>query len=203
MKWLPTALTLFRIALGPITAALILWAAHELYADRLLAGFIFALATILFVLASLTDWVDGWAARKFDAVTPLGAALDHSADKVLVTCALVALAYTALPMHLTAAAVIILGRDVLIAGLREGLSQSGRALAVSDLGKWKAAAEMAGVASFLAFQAAAILYAPPNTVLGLNWAASLLIWIAAGLALFSGGQYALALMRKPDVNPAA
>lgn len=201
-SFLPIALTLTRIALGPIVAGLILWAAEMLYADRLLAGFIFALAMILFVLAALTDWLDGWLARKLDAVTPLGAALDHCADKVLVTCALVALAYAALPLHLTAAAVIILGRDVLMAGLREGLSASGRNLPVSRIGKWKAAAEMAGVASFLAYQSAAILFAPASVVLGLDWAARILIWAAAALALASGAQYATTLLRPASVRPA-
>ena len=83
----------------------------------------------------LTDWLDGWLARKFDAVTPLGAALDHVADKVLVACALVALAYAALPLHLVIAAVIILGRDIAIAGLREGISAQGGSLPVSQLRK--------------------------------------------------------------------
>jgi CDP-diacylglycerol--glycerol-3-phosphate 3-phosphatidyltransferase len=196
MKSLPTLLTVFRIAMGPAIAALVLWAASVLYSDRLLAGFIYALCLILFVLAAVTDWLDGWLARKFDAVTPLGAALDHTADKVLIVCVLVALAYAALPLSLVAAAVIILGRDVAIAGLREGLSQSDRKLPVSPLGKWKAAAEMAGVAAFLAFQTAALLFAPSSVTLGLDWAARILLWAAAGLALISGAQYALAAARR-------
>ncbi len=189
MRTLPTLLTLFRIAMGPVIAGLILWAASVLYSDRPLAGFMYALALILFVLAALTDWLDGWLARKLDAVTPLGAALDHSADKVLVACVLTALAYAALPLHLAAAAVLILGRDVAVAGLREGISASGRSLPVSPLGKWKAAAEMAGIGAFLAFQAAALLLAPASFVLGLDWAALILIWAAAGLALLSGARY--------------
>jgi CDP-diacylglycerol--glycerol-3-phosphate 3-phosphatidyltransferase len=193
---IPTALTLFRIAMGPAIAGLVLWAASVLYTDRLLAGFIYALALIVFVLAAFTDWLDGWLARKLDAVTPLGAALDHAADKMLIACALLALAYAALPLPLVAAAIIILGRDVAIAGLREGLSSSGRALPVGALGKWKAAAEMAGVAAFLAFQAAALLFAPASLVLGLDWAARILIWTAAALALVSGAQYVGAAVRK-------
>ncbi len=186
---LPTLLTMFRVLMGPVIAGLILWAAGVLYSDRPLAGFIYALALILFVLAAFTDWLDGWLARKLDAVTPLGAALDHSADKVLVTCTLVALAYAALPLHLVAAAVLILGRDIAVAGLREGISASGRSLPVSPLGKWKAAAEMAGIGAFLAFQAGALLLAPAGSVLGLDWAALVLIWAAAALALLSGARY--------------
>jgi len=197
MKQLPTILTLFRIAMGPVIAGLVLWAGAETYADRLLAGFIYALCLILFVLAAITDWIDGWLARKLDAVTPLGAALDHTADKVLIVCVLVALAYSALPLGLVAAAVLIVGRDVAMAGLREGLSQSGRALPVNQLGKWKAAAEMAGVAAFLGFKAAAILFAPAGLVLGLDYAARILLWVAAALALISAGVYAAAAMKRP------
>lgn len=190
---LPTLLTVARILLAPLIAGLVLWAASVYYSDRLLAGFVYALAAILFALAALTDWLDGWLARKLDAVTPLGAALDHAGDKVLVTCVLVALAYAALPLHLAAAAVIILGRDVLMAGLREGLSHTDRTLPVSPMGKWKAAAEMAGVLAYLAQQAAAILFAPAATVTGLDWAAGLLLWSAAGLALWSLAGYLRAM----------
>ncbi len=196
MSMWPTALTLFRIAMGPIVAGLILWAANEVYVDRLLAGFIYALCLFLFLLAAVTDWLDGWLARKLGAVTPLGAALDHTADKVLIVCVLVALAYAALPMWLVAAAVLILGRDVAIAGLREGLSNAGRPLPVAQLGKWKAAAEMAGVAAFLAFQAAALLFAPSGLVLGLDYAARILLWAAAALALISAGGYATAAFKR-------
>jgi CDP-diacylglycerol--glycerol-3-phosphate 3-phosphatidyltransferase len=192
----PTLLTVFRIAMGPVIAALILWATAVVYADHLLAGFIYLLALVLFLLAAATDWLDGWLARRLDAVTPLGAALDHSADKVLIACVLVALAYSALPMGLAAAAVVIVGRDVAVAGLREGISAQGKSLPVSQLGKWKAAAEMAGVGAFLAFQATALLLAPANIVVGLYWAARILIWTAAALALISGAQYVQALLKR-------
>jgi len=196
VKRLPLLLTLFRLAMGPAIAALILGAATQLYSDPLLAGFIYALSLILFMLAAATDWLDGVIARKYDAVTPLGAALDHTADKVLIVCVVLALAYAALPLELVAAAVVILGRDVAIAGLREALGAQSKTLPVSALGKWKAAAEMAGVGAFLAFQAAALLFAPEGWISGLSWAARVLLWAAAGLALLSGAQYARALMRK-------
>ena len=201
MVSLPTLLTLFRMAMGPAIAGLVLWAVSVFHSDRLLTGFIYALCAILFVLAALTDWLDGWLARKLDAVTPLGAALDHSADKVLITCVLVALAYASLPLNLVAAAALILGRDVAVAGLREALAAQGKALPVSSLGKWKAAAEMVGVTVFLVFQAAAVLFAPAEVVSGLAWGAQILIWIAAALALVSGGQYVAALLRG-SVQPA-
>jgi len=196
MSSIPTLLTVFRIVMGPVIAALVLWAANDLHTDPLLSGFIYALAFILFLLAASTDWLDGYLARKWNAVTPLGAALDHAADKVLITCVLVALAYAALPMMLVAASVLILGRDVAVAGLRESIAAQGKSLPVSQLGKWKAAAEMAGVAAFLAYQAAALLSADANVIVGLDWAARILLWSAAVLALVSGAQYVGALLKR-------
>ncbi len=163
-----------------------------------MAGLIYAAALVIFMLAALTDWLDGWLARKLDAVTPLGAALDHAADKVLIACALVALAYASLPLNLVGAAVLILGRDMAVAGLREGIAAQGKSLPVSALGKWKAAAEMAGVGAFLTFQSAALLGLPAAIVLGLNWAALILIWSAAALALISGAQYGAALFARVE-----
>lgn len=196
VRSIPTLLTVFRIAMGPVVAALVLWAASLLHVDPQIAGLIYAMALILFILAALTDWLDGYLARKWNAVTPLGAALDHAADKVLITCVLVALAYASLPMALVGASVIILGRDVAVAGLREGISAQGKMLPVSQLGKWKAAAEMAGVGAYLAFQAAVLLSAPLSVMIGLDWAARLLIWSAAVLALISGAQYVAALLKR-------
>jgi CDP-diacylglycerol--glycerol-3-phosphate 3-phosphatidyltransferase len=148
----------------------------------------------LFGLAAASDWLDGWLARRLDAVTSLGAALDHAADKVLITCVLTALAYAALPMHLVAAAIIILGRDVAVAGMREALAAG--SLPVSAIGKWKAAAEMAGVGAFLAFEAAALFNQSASLVLGLNWAAQILLWAGAALALISGADYAAKLVNR-------
>lgn len=196
MARLPTWLTIFRIVMGPVIAALILWATSFLHIDHVLAGLVYAVSLVLFIIAAATDWLDGYIARKYNAVTPLGAALDHCADKVLITCVLVALAYAALPLNLVAAAVLILGRDVAVAGLREGIAAQGKTLPVSQLGKWKAAAEMAGVAAFLAFQTTALMQSPANVVIGLFWAARILIWGAAALALISGAQYVAALTRK-------
>lgn len=191
------ALTLLRIACGPIVAGLVLWGYSFEHINRSAAGLIYVGATFLFVLASMTDWLDGYLARKYNAVTPLGAALDHCADKVLVATVVIALAYAGLPMQLVIAALIIIGRDIAVAGLREGLSASGRAPPVGQLGKWKAAAEMAGVAVFLAFRAAAMLSDSVRVIVALDWSAGILLWGAAVLALISAGQYAAAAFARP------
>ncbi|MBY0565391.1 MAG: CDP-diacylglycerol--glycerol-3-phosphate 3-phosphatidyltransferase [Hyphomonadaceae bacterium] len=195
MTNLPTLLTLFRIAMGPVIAGVVLWAVSVQYVDRLLAGFLYGACLVMFLLAAATDWLDGWLARRWNAVTPMGAALDHAADKVLITCVLVALAYAALPLMLVVAAMLILGRDVAIAGLREAIAAQGKTLPVSALGKWKAAAEMGAVAVFLSLQTAALLLAPAELVLGLYWAAQTLFWSAVALALISAAGYAGALLK--------
>lgn len=192
---LPMVLTISRMALGPVIAGLILTALTYVYTDRILAGLIYAVALVVFLIAAATDWLDGYFARKLNAVTPLGAALDHCADKVLIACTLLALAYAALPLDLVVAAVIVLGRDIAVAGLREGLSNSGRTLPVGSVGKWKAAAEMAGVGAFLAYAASALLTDSASIVVGLNYAARILLWAGAGLALISAAQYVGAAMK--------
>ena len=71
------------VAMGPVIAGLILWAGAETYADRLLAGFIYALCLILFLLAAVTDWLDGYLARSLGQTSRFGAFLDPVADKLI------------------------------------------------------------------------------------------------------------------------
>lgn len=195
---LPMMLTIARIAAGPVIAGVVLWAETQVYADPDTAAMLFLAAGLLFAAAAITDFIDGYLARKLNAVTPLGAALDHCADKVLVTCVLVALAFQSLPMNGVIAAVLILGRDVFVAGLREGLSASGRKLPVSWTGKWKATAEMVAITALI-LEEAAFLYVAPNAVyLPLAWGGRVLLWLAAALALVSAAQYVEAALKKAD-----
>jgi len=198
---LPTVLTVARLVAAPVLAGLLLGAGQTVFtAGRELTLLLLSLAFIVFLAAAVTDWLDGAMARKLDAVSPLGAALDHAADKALLTAALISLAATALPLDLVAAAAVIVVRDVAVAGLREGLSLSGRALPVSSLGKWKTAAEMIGVGAAIALQIAALAMphaqrpVEPVDVLAFLTRAGL--FIAAALALWSGAQYARAALRR-------
>ncbi|MFT3727987.1 MAG: CDP-diacylglycerol--glycerol-3-phosphate 3-phosphatidyltransferase [Terricaulis sp.] len=192
---LPTLFTVIRMVLGPVVAGLILYAMTYNYVDHAFAGYIYGLTLIVFLFAAATDWIDGYLARKLNATSALGAALDHCADKVLIACTLIALSYAALPFDLVVATVIILGRDIAVAGLREGLSNSGRQLPVGVIGKWKAAAEMAGVGAFLAYQASAMLIDSATIIVGLVTAARILLWAGAALALISAAQYVGAAMK--------
>jgi cardiolipin synthase (CMP-forming) len=103
------------------------------------------LATVLFVFFALTDWLDGWLARKLNQTSSFGAFLDPVADKFLVCASLLVL------VHLQRAdvfvALVIIGREIAISALREWMAQIGaaRSVAVHMLGKAKTAAQMTAI----------------------------------------------------------
>jgi CDP-diacylglycerol--glycerol-3-phosphate 3-phosphatidyltransferase len=192
----PTLLSVARLAAAPIVAGLIFWANASAFTQgAAYTALLYAIAAALFIVAALTDALDGWLARRYGAATALGAALDHAADKALVTAALVALAYTLLSAPLAIAAVILLVRDVAVAGLREGFANSGRALPVSEWGKAKTIAEMTAVAALLLSPAAGL--AGEFWLRALTWLAHLSIWTAVALALLSAGLYLRAALARP------
>jgi CDP-diacylglycerol--glycerol-3-phosphate 3-phosphatidyltransferase len=126
---LPNILTLMRIAMIPVFIVVyyLPWEWHH-----------FASAAI-FGIAALTDWVDGYFARKLNMVTPFGAFLDPVADKLIVVAALVLLIEVHSSPWFSLPAIIIIGRELVISALREWMSElgSGQSIAVSTLGKVK------------------------------------------------------------------
>ena len=138
---LPTYLTLLRIALIPVLAALFYlpWqSAH-------------AACAIVFMVAGLTDWLDGYLARRMNLTTRFGAFLDPVADKLMVAVTLV-LIVQADPSPLVAiSAAVIVGREITIASLREWMAEIGqrKKVAVSNLGKWKTTAQMVSITILL------------------------------------------------------
>lgn len=190
MKSLPNILTIGRLAAAPAIAGLILWGDTLAFSEGTEAArnaFIGAL--ILFVLAALTDAVDGLLARKLNAATTLGAALDHAADKALTTCTLVALSVTALTTDLIVAVIIILARDVTISGLREGLALSGQALPVGPGGKLKTVAVMIGAGAALAAQTLAYAQVDLSWLTVIAYIARGALWAGVALALWSAWDY--------------
>ncbi|CAB4244626.1 CDP-diacylglycerol--glycerol-3-phosphate 3-phosphatidyltransferase [Methylacidimicrobium sp. AP8] len=94
----------------------------------------------LFAIGSLTDWVDGWIARKHNLVSDLGKLLDPLADKIFISAAfLVLLERGAVPLW---AVVVIIAREFLVTGLRALMASRGAILAASPSGKWKTLAQM-------------------------------------------------------------
>jgi CDP-diacylglycerol--glycerol-3-phosphate 3-phosphatidyltransferase len=122
---LPNAITLSRLIL---TAAFMIFVAWD-------STWGHVIALILFVIAAISDFVDGWLARKMNLVTPLGKLLDPLADKILVSAAFVFLTAKGIcPVWITA---LIIGREFLVTGLRQIAIEAGQVLAADNLGKWK------------------------------------------------------------------
>lgn len=143
------------------------------------------LAFAVFAAAALSDFLDGWLARRLDQHSLLGRILDPIADKLLVAAALVMLATEGRAPVI--AAVAILAREVLISGLREALA--GRvALPVQPLAKWKTAAQMGAIALLLFAPAAAPLL-PGAAGSGLADAGEGLLWLAVVLTWASAIGY--------------
>ena len=164
-------LTLSRIAAIPLVV-LCMWL------DRTWSPWV---SVVLFAAAAITDWFDGYFARRYHQISRLGRFLDPIADKLLVAAVLVMLVDTG-PLrgvHVFAA-LIILAREILVSGLREFLAELRVGLPVSQLAKWKTAVQMGAIAFLLVGDAGG----PTITLIGL-W----LIWIAAGLTLVTGYDY--------------
>ena len=143
------------------------------------------MATILFCAAAVTDWADGYLARKLNQTSAFGAFLDPVADKLMVAVALVLLVEEHANLWLSLPAVIIIGREIVVSALREWMAELGaRAqVAVSQLGKWKTAAQMVALVILLGN--------PPQLTVWVGMGYVLLI-IAAALTLWSMLQYLLA-----------
>ena len=105
------------------------------------------LASILFILASITDGLDGYLARKRGQITTMGMLLDPLADKIMVTAALIALVAYNPDVVKVWIAVVIIGREFLISGLRSIASSEGYTIQASDLGKLKTVVQIVCVVS--------------------------------------------------------
>lgn len=130
-----TNITALRVVLVPVIMVLILAGPRHRYA--------FAGAGALFVLAAVTDFVDGYLARRWRLTTTLGAFLDTTADKLLVSGVLIAL--VSVGRMSVWIAVIIVGREVLILGLRGVVAAAGTPFPPSIWGKLKANSQFVGI----------------------------------------------------------
>jgi len=167
---LPTLLTWARIVSIPLIVGVFHLPIVE--ADRNL------IATVLFVIVALTDWADGYLARRLNMTSSFGAFLDPVADKFLVCAALLVLVELARVQSLVA--LIIIGREIAISALREWMAQIGasRSVAVHMLGKIKTVVQMVAI-PFLLFHGQ--LFGLIDTQLWGTW----LIYASAVLTIWS------------------
>jgi CDP-diacylglycerol---glycerol-3-phosphate 3-phosphatidyltransferase len=138
---LPTWLTLLRVLAIPVLV-LVLFVGQR-YPDWLAAG--------IFTAAAITDWFDGWLARRLKQTSPFGAFLDQVADKLMVAAALVMLVYADPRAVVMLPALVIIGREITISALREWMAELGQRthVAVSTIGKYKTAMQMIAIALML------------------------------------------------------
>ena len=173
MVWnLPNILTWARIVAIPLLVAIFYLPMGLTEAERNLA------TTVLFVVAAITDWIDGYLARKWNQTSPFGAFLDPVADKLMVCTALVAL--IELGRLDPIIGLIIIGREITISALREWMASVGAraSVAVNWMGKAKTIAQMVAI-PFLLYHGSLF------GVLDTAWWGQLLVWIAAVLTVIS------------------
>ena len=140
---LPNSITMSRIVMIP----LLLWILSPHYPWQGASGEQELAASVLFVLASITDGLDGYLARKRSQITTMGMLLDPIADKVMVTAALIALVAYNPDVVMVWIAVVIIGREFLVSGLRSIASSEGFTIEASDLGKLKTVIQIVSVVS--------------------------------------------------------
>jgi CDP-diacylglycerol--glycerol-3-phosphate 3-phosphatidyltransferase/cardiolipin synthase len=165
----PTLLTLVRIALIPVLV-LFFYLPWEMSRP---------VTALIFTLAAVTDWLDGYLARRLNQTSAFGAFLDPVADKLMVAVALVLLVQANPTPWLAIPAAIIIGREIAVSALRERMAELGKGeeVAVSMVGKIKTSSQM--VAIIL------LLYRDPVLNLPVQMIGYVLVYIAASLTLWS------------------
>ena len=172
---LPNILTSMRIAMIPILVILFYFLNVEW---RYIA------AAIIFTIASITDWLDGYLARKLGQTTAFGAFLDPVADKLIVAVALVLLVEIHASAALAIPAIVIVSREIVVSALREWMAKysSMRSVAVSLLGKIKTGFQMTAIVILLGCGPAGL--DNPTVILGY-----ILLYAAAILTIWSMCEY--------------
>lgn len=171
----PMVATLSRIVIVPLLVVLMLakppWWAMT--------------CCVLFIAASITDWLDGYLARKLNSVSDMGKFMDPIADKVLVSSVLIML----IPLQLIEAVAVLLliNRDVIIGGVRSIAASQGQVIAAGNLGKWKTTTQMIAIpALFLSIDFQFL----PFQEIGYYG-----LWLSIVFSLVSGGQYFMGYLK--------
>jgi CDP-diacylglycerol--glycerol-3-phosphate 3-phosphatidyltransferase len=190
---LPNSITLSRIVMIP----LLLWILSPHYLWLGVAGSQELMASILFILASITDGVDGYLARKRGQITTMGILLDPLADKIMVTAAFIALVAYNPGVVKVWIAVVIIGREFLISGLRSIAASEGFTIQASDLGKLKTVIQIVAVVS-------AILahrwyqWEFWGIIVPVQWTAITAIYFATVVSVISAVDYFIGFWKKID-----
>lgn len=189
MIGLPNALTIMRILLVPVFAVAFVMPGNGAR----------VIAFLIFVVAGVSDWLDGFAARKLKAGSEFGRMLDPIADKVLVAVALMMLVAEgtfrqfnpttgALSLLRLVPALIILSREILVSGLREFLAGTRVSVPVNTIAKFKTAVQMLAIGAMILTPLMDTLF-PGLPALSYLASAYILLWVAAALTVYTGWVY--------------
>lgn len=168
---LPIALTLVRIVLVPLIIVFLI------SSDRVHV----LIAAVIFIAASLTDWLDGRMARRWNQVTRLGTLLDPVADKLLVAAALIALVQ--IDMVGAWVAVVIIGRELAVTGLRGVALSMGAVVAASGFGKAKTVTQYVMITVLILEKGVPVEFMPFHLV------STGIVWLTLGITVLSGADY--------------
>ncbi len=152
--------------------------------------------TIIFIIAAITDWFDGYLARKWHQTSQFGAFLDPVADKLMVAAAVILIVFQDSKMYqnpswfLTSCSIVIISREITISALREWMANLGKrgVVAVSWIGKWKTATQMVGIPFLMAND---IPWGLDMPLLG-----TIAIYLASIFSLYSAIEYSIGLIAK-------
>ena len=190
LRIIPNVLTLFR-SLTAIVLPLIIIYGGEIGA---------LIATPMLILAGVSDYLDGFYARKYNVISNFGKILDPVADKLLVVGIIFALASENMLDYYYAffPALLIVLREILITGLRESISSFKISLEVTLLAKWKTTIQLIACGSFLVWRSNPFFY--NIDILGLI--SYILLWIAGAVTFSTGMQYIFKIMKffKSELN---
>ena len=180
-------ITMSRIVLAIIILFILLFPWHQVGVDmptylvngKMTIDLRYVIAGILFIIASLTDFIDGKVARKYNMVTDFGKMIDAISDKLLTNTLIVVLACENMVDPIIA--VIIIGRDIIVDSIKMLIGNKGKAVAAIPVAKYKTASLMVGLTLKL-------FYDLPFSLMGIRVADYLLI-VAAVLSIISGAKY--------------
>lgn len=190
---LPNSITMSRIVMIP----LLLWILSPHFPWQGTSGAQEILASVLFILASITDGLDGYLARKRGQITTMGMLLDPLADKIMVTAALIAL--VAYNPHVVKVwiAVVIIGREFLVSGLRSIASSEGFTIQASDLGKLKTVVQIVSVVSAILAHRWD-MWQFGDLVIPVNWLAVAAIYFTVLVSTISAVDYFVGFWKQID-----
>jgi len=176
---------MMRIATIPLLAVFLMSPSRS-------AGF---WAAALFAVASITDWLDGYLARRMGIVTIFGKFLDPIADKLIVMAALIMiLPFNRVPAWMV---LVILGREIIITGLRGIASSEGIVIQASDLGKYKTIFQIVAIIGLVLHYNYNWFFGISHTLLTVNMhnVGMFFLWIATVLTVWSGVDYLARFVR--------